>query len=311
MGRPEAENTPIQVDLSAVIVSCPQAQPRVLLQNNGTALNLPTGALNAKQDKTLEKALRNHIQAEHQLALGYVEQLYTFADQYRNDQGQQNRQRSIAIAYLALTHSLEKPQADWRSLYSFLPWEDWRNGCPKIMAVLQPDLEDWLNRIESSLKPELQLRTQLAFGLGETIWDPERVLERYELLYQAQLLPEYFLDHSSKPSSNLAALGTALKFDHRRMLAAALGRLRGKLKYRPVVFELLPHTFTLLQLQKLVESLNGYQLHKQNFRRLVEQGGLVEGTGAFDQSSRGRPAELFRFREAVLLERPRPGLSIR
>ena len=55
-----------------------------------------------------------------------------------------------------------------------------------------------------------------------------------------------------------------------------MGRLRGKLKYRPVVFELMPPEFTLLELQKTVEAISGTLLHKQNFRRLVEQGGLVE-----------------------------------
>jgi hypothetical protein len=98
--------------------------------------------------------------------------------------------------------------------------------------------------------------------------------------------------------------------DHRRILATALGRIRGKLKYRPVVFELLPSTFTLLQLQRLVESLAGVRLHKQNLRRLVEKGRLVEGTGQFDVRTGGRPAELFRFRREVLQERPAPGLRV-
>ena len=61
-----------------------------------------------------------------------------------------------------------------------------------------------------------------------------------------------------------------MALDHRRILATALGRLRGKLKYRPVVFELLPSAFTLLQLQRVVEALAGVRLHKQNLRRLVE-----------------------------------------
>jgi hypothetical protein len=98
--------------------------------------------------------------------------------------------------------------------------------------------------------------------------------------------------------------------DHRRILATALGRLRGKLKYRPVVFELLPPTFTLLQLQRVVEALSGVRLHKQNFRRLVETGGLVEGTGRFDAQTGGRPAELFVFRREVLRERPAPGVGL-
>ena len=101
-----------------------------------------------------------------------------------------------------------------------------------------------------------------------------------------------------------------MAYDHRRMAATALGRLRGKLTYRPVVFELLPGTFTLLTLQRTVEALAGVRLHKQNFRRLVERNRLVEGTGAKDCGASGRPAELFRFRPDVLLERPRPGVGV-
>jgi len=99
-------------------------------------------------------------------------------------------------------------------------------------------------------------------------------------------------------------------FDHRRILATAIARLRGKMKYRPVVFELMAPSFTLLELQRTVEALLGRRLHKQNFRRLVAEQGLVEGTGKFSASGRGRPAELFRFRRDVLRERPAPGLRL-
>ncbi len=123
------------------------------------------------------------------------------------------------------------------------------------------------------------------------------MLERYELLYEAGLLsPE--------------ALGKSMVLDHRRILATALGRLRGKIRYRPVVFELLPATFTLLQLQRTVESLAGLRLHKQNFRRLVEKGGLVEGTAEIESRTGGRPAERFRFRREVLRERLAPGVGL-
>ena len=89
-----------------------------------------------------------------------------------------------------------------------------------------------------------------------------------------------------------------------------MGRIRAKIHYRPVVFELMPETFTLLQLQHTVEALAGVRLHKQNFRRLVELGGLVEGTGEKEHHTGGRPAELFRFRREVLLERPAPGVGL-
>jgi hypothetical protein len=98
--------------------------------------------------------------------------------------------------------------------------------------------------------------------------------------------------------------------DHRRILATAMGRVRGKLKYRPVVFELLPPEFTLYDLQKTVEAISGRLLHKQNFRRLVEKGGLVEPTGNVSTETGGRPAKLYRFRREVILERPAPGLRV-
>jgi hypothetical protein len=91
--------------------------------------------------------------------------------------------------------------------------------------------------------------------------------------------------------------------DHRRILATGIARLRAKIKYRPVVFELMPAEFTLLQLQRCVEALAGRRVHKQNFRRLMEQQELVEETGAMASETVGRPAKLFRFRHAVLAER--------
>jgi hypothetical protein len=101
-----------------------------------------------------------------------------------------------------------------------------------------------------------------------------------------------------------------MMFDHRRILATAIARLRGKMKYRPVVFELMAPSFTLLELQRTVEAISGIRLHKQNFRRLVEGQGLVEGTGKLSPTSRGRPAELFRFRREVVRERPTPGVRV-
>ena len=98
--------------------------------------------------------------------------------------------------------------------------------------------------------------------------------------------------------------------DHRRILATGLGRLRGKLKYRPVAFELMPQRFTLSALQRTVEAVAGVALHKQNFRRALDRTGFVEGLGVVDPGTGGRPAELFRFRREALTERAASGLSL-
>jgi hypothetical protein len=153
---------------------------------------------------------------------------------------------------------------------------------------------------------ERRERVQIAFGSGADNFDGVRALERYELLYQARLVEDWFIDHTEPVSARCEGTGTPMARDHRRVAATALSRLRGKLTYRPVVFELLPETFTLSHLRRTVEALAGERLHPNNFRRLVERGGLVERTGA-TVTTGGRPAELFRFRREVLTERPRAG----
>ena len=136
------------------------------------------------------------------------------------------------------------------------------------------------------------------------------MLERYELLFEAGLLPEALRDAQPPVSKVRLAPGQPMALDHRRILATAIGRLRGKIKYRPVIFELMPASFTLLDLQRTVEALSGVRLHKQNFRRLVEMQGLVEETGEVATETGGRPARLVRFRREVLVERPAPGVRL-
>lgn len=152
---------------------------------------------------------------------------------------------------------------------------------------------------------------RMCFGTDGGTWDEEKVLERYELLYEAGLAAEAERDGRLTLDAGRMPVGAAMQYDHRRILATAIGRIRGKIKYRPVIFELLPDEFTLYELQQTVEAILGPHLHKQNFRRLVETGGLVEPTGGVKAATGGRPAKLYRFRRDVLLERPSPGVRVK
>jgi len=177
------------------------------------------------------------------------------------------------------------------------------------------ELDDWAGRAE---KPEpgrplsRRERVRFCFGAGGSPWDEEKVLDRYELLYEAGLVEEARRDGraAALARSRLPTLGEPMRFDHRRILATAIARLRAKLKYRPVVFELMAHEFTLTELQRTVEAISGRRLHKQNFRRLVEAAALVEPTGDTSTATGGRPAALYRFRREVVQERPSPGLRL-
>ena len=309
----------LEVDLNAVLVAVTAEEPRILVVDpprSGTAPALPFGSFDPVSDRTLELGLRRWVYEQTGLSLGYVEQLYTFGDRDRYKAAGGKPTRFLSVAYLALLHEQEPAAASaahWRNCYDLLPWED-RRRPPGRRRALPPRLEGWLAEDHGALD-ERRERLDVAFGLGKAGWNGDRVLDRYELLYEAGAVEEAIVDAKLRrsdlpPIEPGPTTGRSMFFDHRRIVATALGRLRGKIRYRPVVFELLPLTFTLLQLQKVVEALSGIALHKQNFRRLIERGGLVEGTGQLDTHTGGRPAELFRYRPEVVRERPAPGVGL-
>jgi hypothetical protein len=305
----------IGIELSAVIVAVIGDAPQVLTvpAPNSDLRALPLGDLDPLAHPTLERGLRGWVSELTGLKLGYVEQLYTFGDRGRDPAMETPDRRLISISYLALSSaaSLEGPgDAGWRDWYRFFPWEDWRTGRPAmIKAEILPVLERWAaGAPESSERDHRRDRISMAFGGGRLSWDPDRVLDRYELLYEANAVAES--RRTCATPRGVAVFGQEMARDHRRVLATAISRLRGKLTYRPVVFELISDSFTLLQLQQTVETLAGIRLHKQNFRRLVDRGGLVEPTGARETRTGGRPAEHYRFRRKVLSERPAPGVGL-
>jgi 8-oxo-dGTP diphosphatase len=88
-----------------------------------------------------------------------------------------------------------------------------------------------------------------------------------------------------------------LAFDHLEIVQYALLRLRNKILYSSVAFQLLPQTFTLTQLQRAYEMVLGESLDKRNFRRKVLDAGVVVDTGAQTKVGTRRPARLYRFAE--------------
>ena len=336
------------VGLTAVIVAVTDEVPRVLVvrrlshelatpaQRGQPVLPadspeaLPFGPFEPATHRTLELGLRGWVEEQTGFDLRYIEQLYTFGNEYRDPRELSGGPRVLSVGYLALT--AETPvagtgEAQWRDWYDFLPWEDGRAGRPAMIdAIIVPGLERWIAAATSTAERERReerARVCFAWG-GETRRDPVLTLERYELLYEASLVPEALRDRRDRERARGAAdpvvdpeqlaaanrLGAPMALDNRRILAAALGRLRGKLAYRPVVFELLPPEFTLWQLQRVVEALAGVRLHKQNFRRMVLHDELVEPTGRIETFGRGRPAELYRFRREVLRARAAVGVGL-
>ena len=308
---------------------------------------LPFGPLDPDRHRTLELGLRAWVREQTGMELAHVEQLYTFGDRDRAGAGD-GEARVIAVAYLALVrerHVEAGHPAAWEAVYRFLPWEGPARGgragpcaarrhsgppstLDRGLAPRRPARRERRGRADIDLRggaapwaspsgcstATSSLRAGLVprRGAGGDRLSPRRPPTGTALrAASTRQSPRAASDLAApRSASDPAAFGAPLALDHRRILATALGRLRGKLKYRPLVFELLPEAFTLLQLQRTVETLAGVRLHKQNFRRLVERGALVEGTGRVESATGGRPAELFRFRREVQHERPAPGVGL-
>jgi hypothetical protein len=303
--RANRRGVELAVALDAVIVAVSEDEPRVLVRLPGEAL--PAGPFDPAADATLEMGLRRWVTEQTQLELGHAEQLYTFGDRDR-DPRRPGGPRMLSISYLAFVRESApsgSAHARWRDWYAYFPWEDWRAGRPPVVdEVVLPAVDAWIAASASGDEHKArERRARRCTGTRRVAWNPELVLERYELFWEIGLVAE-----SRAPGPR--TLGEPMALDHRRILATAIGRVRGALRYRPVVFELLPATFTLFQLQRTVEALAGMRLHKGNFRRLVVDGNLVEPTGERAREGPGRPAAVYRFRRDVVAERDILGLSI-
>jgi hypothetical protein len=289
----------VTAEVLAVVVALVDGRPCVLTL--GEPPRLPSGPL-LPSHRSLQQATRAWVEEQTRRRLGYLEQLYTFADVDRTNTG-----REISVSYLGLTTAGEPGIGGWTDWYHLFGWEDRRTDHSIVSDQLAPALRTWADS-DPTQSVQRNRRVAFTFGLAGRPWRPDLVLQRYELLYEAGLVPEAPPEHRH-PKAELAP-GLRMLGDHRRVLATGLARLRAKINYRPVVFELMPTEFTLRQLQDCVEALAGQQLHTQNFRRVTEQQELVEETGGQHAGTGGRPARLYRFRRQVLAERSVVGTKL-
>jgi len=290
----------VSAELLAVVVAMVEGEPCVL--GLGSPSRLPAGPL-MPGHHSLQAATRAWVEEQTGRALGYLEQLYTFVDLDRADAAAQ----SLSVSYLGLTTpTRDTGIGSWHRWYDLLPWED-RRTARRLPPTIQPALAAWAGELPDRAEARGQ-RCAITFGLDGEPWQPDLVLQRYELLYEVGLVPESPPDRRL-PEAALAP-GQRMLGDHRRVLATGLARLRSKIQYSPVVFELMQPEFTLRQLQDCVEALAGTAVHTQNFRRLVEQQQLVEETGRLDSSTGGRPARLYRFRREVQQQRSAAGTKL-
>src|SRR5947208_10870152 len=188
MKLPAAGANAVMIELNAVLVALTANEPLVLTLEDGSLL--PSGPFEGEHP-TLQTGLRAWVERQTHHPLGYVEQLYTFADRNRTERDRSGR--VVSISYLGLTRErLSKGPRDpeWRNWYRYFPWEDWRAGPPPLLAKeILPRLRKWSDQgAEPALKRDRRARIAINFGDGKTAWNGDPVLQRYELLYDGALV---------------------------------------------------------------------------------------------------------------------------
>lgn len=307
----------IAIDLGAVIVAVEGDIPHLLVCDGGDGpAAIPTTPFDPTRHRTLDEGARSCV-AQAGAVIGLLEALETFGDRFRDPAELSGAARALCIAHLALGRTngaAAAPGFAWLPLYELLPWEDWRDGPPAILPGIRDALGAW---IEAAPDPDVAAvrreRARVAFGRTDAEWNPAETVERWFLLNECELVAEARRDgwERARQAARVlgvepagappqGGLGVAMALDHRRLVATALGRWRRRLRHRPAVFSAMPQAFTLLHLQQVVEALAGLRLHKQNFRRLALEGGLLEPTSRTETRTGGRPAALYRWRRDIL-----------
>lgn len=147
--------------------------------------------------------------------------------------------------------------------------------------------------------PSRDPRTRVISVTYIALVDPERFAET-PALREGVTVAELAVPWEGETGGPVSAIGAdgkplALAFDHDDILGMAVKRVRGKLGYTPIGFQLLPETFTLLDLQTVHEAVLGRSLNKDSFRRKMLASGQLEATGERQADVGHRPAELYRF----------------
>ncbi len=166
------DSAAVAAELTAVIVAVTDGEPRVLTIDKGEAL--PSGPFEVGH-RSLQAGLRSWVEAQTHHPLGYVEQLYTFADL---DRKKEATGRVVSVSYLGLAREAPtagRGMAMWEPWYRFFPWEDFRGpGAAMPESLLAAPLFDWAeNADDAVLARDRRRRVAINFGLLGQKWNEE------------------------------------------------------------------------------------------------------------------------------------------
>ncbi len=300
------------VELTACLLSVDGDEPVVLLdESSPLKARFPSVAFDPDAHECLNSGVRAWLMESTGLDVGRLEQVHT-AQRSDPADGYGEPGSALSIGFLGLVPPQQRSAVShgvWRNCLDFMPWEDRRRrggltGHERAGQVLLDRLTSSTLAGEQAIERRSR-RLRAAFGLDGAPWDETATLDRCTLVHSLQPSGLPMMGEAGPSGGmDLHGLGSmAMVADHLQILAAAIGRLRARLRVRPIAVDLVPPVFTLLDLQRSAEAILGPSLHKQNFRRYVEGAGVIEATGTMRQQTGGRPAQLFRFRREGMAER--------
>lgn len=221
-------------------------------------------------DESPEEAARRELKEETSVENVYLEQLYTYGQPKRDP-----RMRVISIAYIALAkkEDIKVKAGDDASEVA------WFSVSKTKMMDFDGDREAWLLKIEQE---------SLGIHMGYQVVESKK---KNGVL----TVKEYEMQQITSGEDKLA-------FDHGRIINESLERLRGKVSYTPIAFNLLSDEFTMYEIQSTYETLLGRPVWKANFRKEMDR--YVADTGKMTEKGyKGlslRPAKLFRYKEETI-----------
>lgn len=216
-----------------------------------------------KPDETTEQAAKRELAEETGAADVYLEQLYTFSEPDRDP-----RTRVVSCAYLALVDS------------------------SRLKLQAGDDAADaaWF-QVEYKLLRET--KELLPTGnVKQLTWELNLRCDENEIQLKAEILCTRTVMDYRVTTEYTVLSSDRIAFDHAKIIAFAIERLRGKVEYSHIAFNLMPSLFTLTELQTVYEIILDKELLKANFRRKIAE--LVVETDQFTRHAGHRPSRLFR-----------------